>query len=51
MEPRTVEASHEDKRGVLRDIEHIRDMITREAIPTRVSPEKCGYCEVKKYCV
>jgi len=51
MEPRVVEVSHEDKRGVLRDIGHIRDMITREAIPPRVSPKKCGYCEVKKYCV
>jgi len=51
MEPRIVEVSHEDKQGVLRDIEHIRNMITKEAIPPQVSPEKCGYCEVKKYCI
>ncbi|MGQ9680610.1 MAG: CRISPR-associated protein Cas4 [Candidatus Bathyarchaeia archaeon] len=51
MEPRVVEISHEDKRNVLRDIEHIRSMMTREVPPPAVSLEKCGYCEVKKYCV
>ena len=51
MESRVVEVSHEDKQGVIRDIERIRSMIAKEAIPQAVSPEKCGYCEVKKYCI
>jgi len=49
-EPRTVEITDEDKQGVLRDIAQIRRMIASEEIP-RPNPERCGYCEVKKYCV
>lgn len=41
MELRVVEVSHEDKQGVLRDIERIRSMIAREATPPAASPEKC----------
>ncbi|MBS7630104.1 CRISPR-associated protein Cas4 [Candidatus Bathyarchaeota archaeon] len=51
METRVLEVSYEDKQGVLRDIERIRSMIAREATPPAVSHEKCGYCEVKKYCI
>jgi CRISPR-associated exonuclease Cas4 len=48
-EPRTVEITDEDKQGVLRDIAQIRRIIASEEIP-RPNPERCGYCEVKKYC-
>lgn len=48
-EPRTVEITDEDKQGVLRDIAQIRRIIASEEVP-RPNPERCGYCEVKKYC-
>lgn len=49
-EARTVEISDEDKQGVLRDVVLIRRIIASEEIP-RPNPERCGYCEVRKYCV
>jgi len=48
--PRTVEISDEDKRGILRDITQIRRIIASEEIP-RPNTERCGYCEVKSYCI
>jgi CRISPR-associated exonuclease Cas4 len=47
---RVVKITNEDKKSLLRDIDHIKRMISSEVIPKRVSQEKCGYCEVKKYC-
>ena len=49
MEPRIVDITHEDKQTIVRDIEHIRNMIASEEVP-RQNPSRCGYCEVKKYC-
>ncbi|MFQ6076508.1 MAG: CRISPR-associated protein Cas4, partial [Candidatus Bathyarchaeia archaeon] len=48
---RIVEIGDEEKQSLIRDIHQIQRMISSEAIPKRVSPMKCEYCEVKKYCV
>lgn len=50
-EPKVITILREDKEAVLRDIDHIRDLISKEIVPRGVSPEKCEYCEVRKYCV
>ena len=50
-EPRIIDISHKDKEGILRDIVNIRHLRLSEEIPRAVSPDKCRYCEVKKYCV
>jgi len=47
---RLVRITGEDKKTLLREVDEIRMMISTEATPRKVSPEKCGYCEVKKYC-
>jgi len=46
-----VEITREDKAYILREIEKVRQLMSSEKCPPRVSTEKCGYCEVKKYCV
>nr|MDO8134015.1 CRISPR-associated protein Cas4 [Candidatus Njordarchaeum guaymaensis] len=48
---RLVKISGEDKKSLLREINIIRETMSSEVIPQKVSHEKCGYCEVKKYCV
>jgi len=50
-EVRTIEISEEDKEALKRSIDQIKKIISSEVTPRRVSPEKCQYCEVKKYCV
>lgn len=50
-EPIFVDITQEDKEFLLKDIEGIRELIESERIPRKVSEKKCGYCEVKKYCV
>jgi len=47
---RLVKVTGEDKRSLLREIDEIRKMMSSEAVPKKVSQEKCGYCEVRKYC-
>lgn len=47
----TVDITEEDKEFLLLDIERVRQLIESERIPRKVSEKKCGYCEVKRYCV
>jgi len=47
---RLVKITGEDKKSLLREVEAIRRMFSEESAPAKVSPEKCSYCEVKKYC-
>jgi CRISPR-associated exonuclease Cas4 len=46
-----VEIAPEDKESILRDMKIIEQMLLSEEPPRAVSPEKCSYCEVKKYCI
>jgi CRISPR-associated protein Cas4 len=50
-ESRVVEIAEEDKEALRRIIDQIKRIIASEVIPRKVSPEKCQYCETKKYCV
>ncbi len=50
-ESRVVEIDQEDKEFLLLDVERVRELIESERIPRKVSEKKCGYCEVKRYCV
>jgi len=50
-ETRMIDISYENKQSILRDISQIRDMFSNESLPRGAPPEKCGYCEVKKYCI
>jgi len=43
--------TEEDKRFLVKDLEAIRRILAEERLPTKVSKEKCGYCEVRRYCV
>jgi len=47
----SIDISHEDKESIKRDVKIIEKMLDSESPPRPVSPEKCRYCEVKKYCV
>ncbi len=49
--PGIVDITREDKDSILRDIETIEGMLANEEPPRGVSPEKCRYCEVAKYCI
>jgi CRISPR-associated exonuclease Cas4 len=46
-----VSVSEEDKQCLMKDVEAIRQILMREKIPRKVAEERCGYCEVKRYCV
>ncbi len=46
-----VKVTNENKKSLLRAIQRIKDMMSTEEIPKKVAKNKCGYCEVKKYCV
>ncbi|MFA5868217.1 MAG: CRISPR-associated protein Cas4 [Candidatus Bathyarchaeia archaeon] len=46
-----VDITRDDKESVMRDIAVIERMLSSEEPPRAVSPEKCSYCEVKKYCM
>jgi CRISPR-associated exonuclease Cas4 len=48
---RKVKITREDKVHILREIEKIRQLMRSEKMPRKTSSDKCGYCEVKKYCV
>ena len=50
-ESKSVEITYGDKEAVKRDVEAIVKMIAEESPPRQVSPEKCRYCEVQRYCV
>ncbi|MEM2619440.1 MAG: Dna2/Cas4 domain-containing protein, partial [Candidatus Hadarchaeales archaeon] len=41
----------EDKEMLRRDLEKIRKMLETDSLPPKASKEKCGYCEVRKYCL
>ncbi len=49
--PVIVEITSEDKESIMRDIQAIERMLASEEPPRAVSPEKCRYCEVEKYCI
>jgi CRISPR-associated exonuclease Cas4 len=40
----------EDKLELFRDLERMRRVIDSDALPPKVSQERCGYCEVAKFC-
>jgi len=46
-----IEITGEEKRSLIRDVEKVRILLSGEEIPRKVASVKCGYCEVKKYCV
>ncbi|MBM5805556.1 MAG: CRISPR-associated protein Cas4 [Candidatus Verstraetearchaeota archaeon] len=46
-----VTVTEEDKHSMSRDIQRIRQILLKEVIPRKVADEKCGYCEVRRYCV
>jgi len=46
-----VPVSEEDKWYLINDIKIIKQILTGEKIPRKSAEERCGYCEVKKYCV
>jgi len=39
-----------DKKTLMAELQNIRSLINNETIPKPASPEKCRYCEVRKYC-
>jgi CRISPR-associated exonuclease Cas4 len=40
----------EDKAALARDLDRMGKVIESDSVPQKVSREKCGYCEVKKFC-
>lgn len=46
-----VPLTEEDKRFLIRDVEAIKRILEEERLPSKVTEERCGYCEVKRYCV
>ncbi len=46
----SVWVSPEDKRQLVRDLERMRRVVESDSPPRPVSVERCGYCEVMKYC-
>lgn len=47
---RQVPITEEDKHFLVKDLEAIRGILAEERLPAKVSEQKCGYCEVRKYC-
>lgn len=45
-----VNITDEDKAALPRDLEKMRQAIDSDALPPKVSRDKCGYCEVQKFC-
>lgn len=45
-----VNITNDDKVALSQDLEKMRKVINSDAVPPKVSSEKCGYCEVKKFC-
>jgi CRISPR-associated exonuclease Cas4 len=48
---REVTIAEEDKRFLAKDVQAIRRILAGETLPAKVAKEKCGYCEVKRFCV
>jgi len=46
-----VPITEEDKHSLSKNIQTIRQILLKELIPRKVADEKCGYCEVRRYCV
>ena len=40
----------EEKAELLKDLRRMRRIVNSDTLPPKVSAEKCGYCEVGKYC-
>ena len=47
---REVPVTEEDKRFLTKDVQTIRRILAKETLPAKVAEQKCGYCEVKRYC-
>jgi CRISPR-associated exonuclease Cas4 len=45
-----VKLTAEDKSELSKDLERMRKVINSDALPPKVSQERCGYCEVAKFC-
>ncbi|KUO42245.1 MAG: hypothetical protein APU95_05660 [Hadesarchaea archaeon YNP_N21] len=45
-----VKLTAEEKSELSKDLERMRKVINSDALPPKVSQERCGYCEVAKFC-
>jgi CRISPR-associated protein Cas4 len=45
-----VKLTAEEKRELRRDLERMRGLVESDRVPRGVSRERCGYCEVEKFC-
>jgi CRISPR-associated exonuclease Cas4 len=45
-----IEIGEAEKRELLRDLERMRRVVRGDDLPPPTSSEKCGYCEVAKFC-
>ena len=45
-----VNITQEDKLALAQDLKKMKELIDSDTLPPRASPEKCEYCEVKKFC-
>jgi len=45
-----VRLTAEEKKELPRDLERMRRVIDSDTLPPKVSRERCGYCEVAKFC-
>ena len=45
-----LEIGESEKRELLRDLERMKKIARGDEIPPPCSSEKCGYCEVRKFC-
>jgi len=50
-EPVIVDLVEGEKSALLNDLDRIRRILKGELLPRKVAEEKCGYCEVSKFCV
>ncbi|MEM3420702.1 MAG: CRISPR-associated protein Cas4 [Candidatus Hadarchaeum sp.] len=40
----------DDKLALIRDLDRMRKLIDSDTVPQKVNIDKCGYCEVMKFC-
>lgn len=45
-----VNLTPEDKLELVKDLDRMRRVVDSDALPPKVSRERCGYCEVAKFC-
>jgi CRISPR-associated exonuclease Cas4 len=45
-----VRLTAEEKRELPKDLERMRKVIDSDSLPPKASRERCGYCEVAKFC-